>query len=208
MSAIKQSNEIIRMTATRQAPPPSKDFIHLQVTEEHIKLTVVPVNPRCLKFAVTPKTNIYTFLDFLEDTHDINKKISELFPNSYDRVCLMAKGHIDPLTTLPNKTLIDIISNLNLEDVENLSQVSGPLSNICNSNQVWEILYEKHLGRNKLSSEMKSIANEMGWKKFYFSRKINTRRAAKKTVRRASVIALDRENSLAALTEKVKNTQI
>ena len=121
---------------------------------------------------------------------------------------MMAQGHLDPLTTLPTETLISIIGNLNLEDVENLANVSEPLSKICQSNPVWEKLYDNHLGTQNLSDEMKQIAEDMGWKKFYFSRKINTRRAAKKTTRQKSLAAISRENSLNEISRNVEEMRL
>jgi len=192
------------LTATRQAPAPSKDILYLEVTPNLIKLTTVPINPRCLKFIIPPKTTEYSFQEFLDDSDptNIHDKIKSLFPKEFDRIKIIAAGHNDILSILPEENLIKVIGSLSLEDVQTLENVSQPLKDLCQSNKFWELLYENHLGTGYLTKEMREIAGEMGWKKFYFSRKINTRRASK----RAST--LKREGSTLSNSNKISVDKI
>lgn len=195
--------------ASKQAPAPSKDYLHLQVSETEIKWTTVPVNARCLKYPIAPKTRSYSFQDYLEDINDIQQKIETLFPQENQRLSIIAKGHIDPLTTLPKDTLVKILGKLSLEDIDNVSQVSESLNKLCESNEVWELLYANHIGAANLSSEMKKIAGDMGWKKFYFSRTLDVRRAVRKNERKGSKGKLSRDNSLMEqLVEQVRKSKI
>jgi len=175
-----QSNCPILIEARDQAPAPSKDYAHLRVTTDEVLLTVIPINPRCLKFPISPKTLRLTFYEYLEDASSIQQKIEHYFPSYYDRVRLICKGHHDPLTILPHATLINILQYLDLEDIVSVAQVSGPLKDFCETDELWEVLYNQHLSASTMSDEMRALASDIGWKKFYFSRVINRKRTTKR----------------------------
>merc|ERR1739848_741053 len=129
---------------------------------------------------ITPKVLRVNFEEYNENIDDIQDKIAHYFPTCAERVRLICRGHHDPLTFLPEKILLDIASHLNLQDIDALSKVSLPLASFCDTDKAWENLYAKDFSATNMSDEMRVLADDIGWKKFYFSRVINTRRSTKR----------------------------
>uniref|UniRef100_A0A8D0DS91 F-box protein 36 n=1 Tax=Salvator merianae TaxID=96440 RepID=A0A8D0DS91_SALMN len=91
----------------------------------------------------------------------------------------MCRGNFDFLVRLPDPLLLYIISYLDLEDIARLSQVSRRLEMLCNSEKLWEMTVENLTG--KITPEMRTMAQDVGWKQFFFTNKVQLqRRRAKK----------------------------
>merc|ERR1712066_111322 len=172
----------ILLEARTQAPAPSKDYIHFYVTPLEVVLTVIPINPACLKFTITPKTMRLTFEEFLLNVDSIKEKLNMYFPEYYEKVHLICRGHHDPFNALPKPAVIDILKKLKLEDILSAAKSSEVISQICEEDDLWEALYKQHLKTTStsMSDEMEAFAQDIGWKNLYFSRIIDTRRSMKK----------------------------
>lgn len=172
----------VLLDVSRQAPSPSKDYVHLKVDTQWVTFTRVPITPMNLKFTIYPKVYKVNFEGYRTNTDDIQQKIEHFFPNCLDQVERITKGLYDPLTFLPEDILLNVTNFLNLEDIHALSHVSKELSSFCESDVLWEQLYYKTFCAKTgvVSEEMRQLADDIGWKKFYFSRVINTRRSTKK----------------------------
>jgi len=135
-----------------------------------------------MQFPVAPQTIRLTIEEYNDNVFNIQEKIQHYFPNYLDKVRLVCDGHVDALTILPLDILINICKNLDPEDiVGELANVSKPLRDLCGEDELWKALYGFNITEvEKMSQEMKELAGDIGWKKFYFSRVINTRRGAKK----------------------------
>lgn len=82
----------------------------------------------------------------------------------------VAKGHIDYLPRLPEKILLKIFDHLELEDIENLAEVNTFFNNICNSENTWKSLFQRHTEVQNTDVEM--LASKIGWKKVFFTNKL------------------------------------
>ena len=82
----------------------------------------------------------------------------------------IAGGSWDVFITLPEELVILIVSHLDLQSIAQLSQVNEHMRDVCNSNELWEILYVIHQGQP--SSEISALAKELGWKKVFFMNKL------------------------------------
>ena len=44
---------------------------------------------------------------------------------------------------------------------------------ICNSDDLWEVLYKDHMGADhEVGDELRSLAEAVGWKKLFFTNKL------------------------------------
>lgn len=193
----KKSQEIL-IDVAQQAPAPSKDYVHLKVDHNELVFTRIIINPRCMQFPVAPQTLRLSLEEFNEDCASIQTKIEHYFPQYVDRVRLICDGHHDSLTILPQSILINICKNLEPQDiVAELSNVSKPLRDLCQSDKLWQALYDTHITDTaNMSQEMRELAVDIGWKKFYFSRVINTRRGAKKIPKGPSARSVNQKQSV------------
>nr|KAG8541736.1 hypothetical protein GDO81_028341 [Engystomops pustulosus] len=114
----------------------------------------------------------------------------------------LCRGQYDFLERLPEPLILYILTFLDLEDVAQLSQVSHTFQKatpapgaalpcvltpehtvreehqegeeepgeICNSNKLWEHIVERSCDR--VTPEMRSLADDVGWKQFFFTNKL------------------------------------
>lgn len=189
MSTTSAASPTVLIDIAQQAPAPSKDYCHLKLTEKLLTFTRIIINPRCMQFPVAPQTIRLTLEEYNENVYGIQEKIEHYFPNYLEKVQLICDGHTDALTILPLDILINICKNLAPEDIIGaLANVSKPLRVLCKADDLWKALYDCNItDTGKMSQEMKDLAMDIGWEKFYFSRVINTRRGAKKSSSRAQL---------------------
>ncbi|KAM6259691.1 F-box only protein 36 isoform 2-T2 [Spheniscus humboldti] len=133
-----------------QAPAPSKDFCQLLVTRREVIFRWWKISLRNEFRESRPGEIKESQEDFLDD--------SSLHSN------------YDFLERLPVPLLLYIISFLELEDIARLSQVSRRLEMISNSNALWENIVENLC--DTITPEMKELAQEMGWKQFFFTNRL------------------------------------
>ena len=93
-----------------------------------------------------------------------------------DDAVRLASGHLDWLSRLPTEIFFKIASFLDLPSISKLSQVNNHFRMMCGLDRLWEQLYEQHsAGPHNVSKEVRKIASEFGWKKVYFTNKLQLR---------------------------------
>ncbi|KFV01721.1 F-box only protein 36, partial [Pterocles gutturalis] len=108
--------------------------------------------------------------DFLGDS-SLQIQIAIVFgAQVLEHVRNLCQGNYDLLERLPVPLILYIISFLELEDIARLSQVSRRYNMICNGNAVWEKIVEKLC--DTITPEMKERGQEMGWKQFFFTNRL------------------------------------
>ncbi|XP_074954916.1 F-box only protein 36 isoform X1 [Phalacrocorax aristotelis] len=178
-----------------RAPAPSRDLCQLVVTRREVVqplplLLSVSANVRSDSTFLLPKVIFRWWKislrnefresrpgeikesqeDFLGDS-SLHIQIAIVFgAKVLEHVLSLCRGNYDFLERLPVPLLLYIISFLELEDIASLSQVSHRFEMICNSNVLWENIVENLC--DTITPEMKELAHEMGWKKFFFTNRL------------------------------------
>ncbi|XP_042652088.1 F-box only protein 36 isoform X1 [Tyto alba] len=178
-----------------QAPAPSKDLCQLLVTRREVVhllplLLSVLGNLRSNSTFALPKVIFRWWKislrnefresrpgeikesqeDFLDDS-SLHIQVAIVFgAKVLEHVLNLCRGNYDFLERLPVPLLLYIISFLDLEDIARLSQVSRRFEMICNSNVLWENIVENLC--DTITSEMKELAQEVGWKQFFFTNRL------------------------------------
>uniref|UniRef100_A0A8D0H5G1 F-box protein 36 n=1 Tax=Sphenodon punctatus TaxID=8508 RepID=A0A8D0H5G1_SPHPU len=153
-----------------QAPAPSKDFYQLIVTQKDVILRWWKISLRSEFREAKPGELKESHEDFLDDT-SLQIQIAIVFgANILEHTFNLCHGNFDFLERLPDPLLLCIISFLELEDIARLSQVSHRFKTLCNSDKLWESIVESLC--DTITSEMKSLAQEVGWKQFFFTNKL------------------------------------
>ncbi|XP_003218331.2 F-box only protein 36 [Anolis carolinensis] len=156
--------------ARGQAPAPSKDFYQLIVTKKEVIFRWWKISLRSEYREARPGELRESHEDFLDDP-SLQIQIAIIFgADTLDHTFNMCRGKFDYLVRLPDQLLLRIISYLELEDIASLSQVSHRFATICNSDKLWEMIVQNVSG--KITREMRSLAQEVGWKQFFFTNKI------------------------------------
>ncbi|XP_028586990.1 F-box only protein 36 [Podarcis muralis] len=156
--------------ARGQAPAPSKDFYQLLVTKTEVIFRWWKISLRSEFREARPGELRETHEDFLDDP-SLQIQIAIVFGgDTLDHIFNMCRGNYDFLVRLPDPLLLYIMSYLDLEDIARLSQVSHRFETLCNSDKLWEMIVQNLSG--KITSEMRSLAHEVGWKQFFFTNKI------------------------------------
>ncbi|KAM6063709.1 F-box only protein 36 isoform 1-T1 [Theristicus caerulescens] len=153
-----------------QAPAPSKDFCQLLVTRREVIFRWWKISLRNELRESRPGEIKESQEDFLGDS-SLHIQIAIVFgAKVLEHVLSLCRGNYDFLERLPVPLLLYIISFLELEDIARLSQVSRRFEMICNSNALWENIVENLC--DTITPEMKELAQEMGWKQFFFTNRI------------------------------------
>ncbi|XP_066475846.1 F-box only protein 36 [Tiliqua scincoides] len=156
--------------ARGQAPAPSKDFYQVLVTRKEVIFRWWKISLRSEFRETKPGELRESHDDFLDDP-SLQIQIAIVFGGStLEHIFNMCRGNFDFLVRLPDAVLLYIVSYLDLEDIARLSQVSHRFETLCNSDKLWEMIVQNLTG--KITPEMSSLANEVGWKQFFFTNKL------------------------------------
>lgn len=153
---------------TGQAPSPSKDFHQLLVTENLVILRTWRISVRKDQRYIPPSQRKVPLEEFDEDT-TLQTDISRIFGEEtlrlvYSIVCK------DWLARLPKNILIRIASFLDLVDIARLGSVCKSLRKVCASDELWEKIFITHC--DTITDETRALAKEVGWKKVFFTNKL------------------------------------
>ena len=153
---------------TGQAPAPSKDFHQLLMTETEVIWRTWRISVRKDQRYIPPSQRRVPFADFDDDSL-IQIDITRVFGEDTLRlVHAIACG--DWLIRLPAHVIVRIASYLDLEDIVRVGAVCKFLRKVCSSDELWEEIYRSHCGT--VTDETKSVAREIGWKKVFFTNKL------------------------------------
>ncbi|XP_063162737.1 F-box only protein 36 [Candoia aspera] len=176
--------------ARGQAPAPSKDFYQIVVTRKEVIFRWWKISLRSEYREAKPGELKESHEDFLDDP-SLQIQIAIVFGGStLEHIFNLCRGNFDFLVRLPDTLLLYIMSYLDLEDIARLSQVSHRFKTLCDSDKLWEMIVQDLLGT--VTPEMKSLAQEIGWKQFFFTNKLQLqlqlrRRRAKSTISSGSL---------------------
>ncbi|KAG8135989.1 hypothetical protein E2320_008979 [Naja naja] len=153
-----------------QAPSPSKDFYQIIVTRKEVIFRWWKISLRSEYREARPGERKESHEDFLDDP-SLQIQIAIVFgASTLEHIFNLCRGNFDFLVRLPDTLLLYIMSYLDLEDIARLSQVSHRFETLCNSDKLWEVIVQDLLGT--ITPEMKSLAQEIGWKQFFFTNKL------------------------------------
>ena len=185
--------EVVLFERTAQAPSPSKDFHQLIVTESNILWRTWKVSLRKDQMGIPPSQNKQSREDFFYDNFvpaEIKRVLGE-------DVLIYVRGivHNDWLYRMKDDTLVKIFSLLHLNDINNLSQVCHHFRVISNNNDLWRNLYINH--SCNINDEIRQLGEKMGWKKTFFTNKLQLQKKASR-LRKSSSKAPKDEKEISA----------
>lgn len=158
----------ILIEKSSQAPPPSKDFHQLIVTETDVIWRTWKISLRKDQRYIPPSQKKVPWEDFHYD-EILQNDISRVFhEDTLRHVHATVCG--DWLVRLPESAVVKIASNLDLVDIARLGAVCRFLRKICSGDELWEKIFCAHC--ENVTEEMRAIALESGWKKLFFTNKL------------------------------------
>ena len=172
-----------------QAPAPSKDFHQLLVTDKEVLFRSWRISLRRDQLKIPPSQKRVSHEDFRYDTL-MEADISRIFGQD---VLHYVQGIIfhDWLIRMPEKILFKIVSELELTDLIKVSQVCKVLKQVCSSDDLWQGIYAKHSAR--VTEDIKVLAKELGWKKMFFTNKLQLQKEVSRLRKSADLKKRERE---------------
>lgn len=165
-----------------QGPAPSKDYYQLLVTRSQLIFRWWRISLRNEYRSTKPGEAKETHEDFLENSH-LQVQIALIFgAGILDYVFNLCKGRFDFLERLSDALLLRIISYLDLEDLVRLSQTSRRFAKLCASDKLWERIVR--LACDTITPDMKTLAENVGWKQMFFTNKFQFLRQLRKRKQR------------------------
>ncbi|XP_032242659.1 F-box only protein 36-like [Nematostella vectensis] len=170
------SKGIIYVEKAGQAPAPSKDFHQIVVNETEVIWRTWRIAVRREQRAVPPSTKKVLWAEFDQDEL-LQSDIHRVFGEEMLRLVHgIACG--DWLVRLPPKVVVRLCAFLHLIDVVRLSTLNRYLNNICSSDEVWTRIIKQQCP--DITTEMKNMAKDLGWKKTFFANKLHHQVASRK----------------------------
>lgn len=151
-----------------QMPSPSKDFCQIVITEHGVVWRKWPISSRTISSNsyAAPSESVMSYEEFLLDASLLSELELVFGAEAVVRMKNIASGFDDRLSTLPEATIVNVASMLDLQSVVNLSRVNQKLREVCQSNELWEQLFLVQQGQP--SAELQELAQELSWKKVFF----------------------------------------
>ncbi|XP_057302032.1 F-box only protein 36-like [Hydractinia symbiolongicarpus] len=165
-----------------QAPSPSKDFHQLLVTDTLVIWRTWRISLRKDQMGMPPMQNKQSHEDFYYDT-TVTADVKRVFGEDVIRYVECIVNH-DWLLRMKDEVLVLIFSYLNLPDIAHLSSVCRHFRAICNGNELWKKIYLAH--SSKVTSNVEQLGGEIGWKKMFFTNKLQLQKEASRLRKAAS----------------------
>ena len=180
MASMTHGNVIYEKTG--QAPAPSKDFHQLLITENYVIWRSWKITLRKEKAIRAPAQVKQTCAEFYYD-EVISADVQRVFGADVLRYveCIVNK---DWLVRMKDEVLLKVISFLNLQDIANFARVCRHFRAICNSNKTWKMIYDLYMPT--CTESVHIIGEERGWKKLFFSSKLQQQKEISRQRRSAS----------------------
>ena len=172
-----------------QAPAPSKDFHQLLVTETEVLFRSWRISLRKDQIKVPPSQKRVGHEDFRYDTI-MEADITRIFGSD---VLHYIQGIIfgDWLIRMPENVMMKIVKELDLTDLIHVSHVCRVLRKACSSDELWRDLFAKYSG--KVTDDMKTLAMEFGWKKMFFTNKLQLQKEVSRMRKSADLKKKERD---------------
>lgn len=164
------------MEKAGQAPPPSKDFHQLVVTETDVIWRTWRIALRRDERGIPPNQKKVLWAEFGQEEllqSDINRVFGE---EMLRLVHGIACG--DWLVRLPPKVVVRLTRFLDVIDVAHISSLNRYMRNICCSDEVWKRIV--YLYSDGVTAEMMAMAKDFGWRKTFFAQKMHLRLKTKR----------------------------
>merc|ERR1712080_40182 len=158
---------------------PSKDYHQLLVNENFVIFRTWRISLRRSQIPISPTRIEQTHDDFYYDTH-----VTSLIRNVFgEDVLLYVQGivHGDWLVRMKDPILVKIFSYLDLSDIFRLTPVCRQFRTICNSSMLWKSIYGMYC--SSIRPDVLKLGEEMGWKKMFFTNKLQIRKEASRLKR-------------------------
>ncbi|XP_013414045.1 F-box only protein 36 [Lingula anatina] len=153
------------------APAPSKDFCQILIDHWQVIFRWWKISPRNEGKKAPPGEIKESYDDFLHDDRTQSEVHRVFGVHFLEYVKRIAEGHIDYFPRMPPEHIIRILSYLELEDLARVAQVSKQFRELCNSNELWEKIYRAN-SETPITPQLQQLANEQGWKKLFFTNKL------------------------------------
>lgn len=114
-----------------------------------------------------------SYEDFLYD-EVARREVWRIFGGkTFDYALNIVQGHVDWLTRLPVEIQIKIFSNLNLDDIPQVSLVSKLFRSLCRNNDLWKLFYIRQHGSQSLENkDLINLAERRGWRQVFFTNRL------------------------------------
>ncbi|XP_070537938.1 F-box only protein 36-like [Ptychodera flava] len=159
----------ILLDLSGQAPSPLKDFHQLLVTKDEVIWRWWKISLRNDK-KVAPGEVRESHEDFVYDDR-MHSEVRRVFGESWlEYTKNLCKGNIDYIVRMPKPLLILMASYLDLEDIASLAQTCKTFREVCNSDTLWERIYEDH--SDTVTDEIRELAKDISWRELFFTNKL------------------------------------
>ena len=172
-----------------QAPPPCKDFHQIIVTESEVLFRSWKISLRKDQIKIPPSQKRVSHVDFRDDTV-VEADIARIFGSG---ILHYIQGIIfgDWLIRMPEEVLMKIVKELDLTDLIHVSHVCRTLRTVCSSDELWQDIYAKYSG--KVTDDIKTLALELGWKRMFFTNKLQLQKEVSRMRKSADSKKKDKE---------------
>ncbi|XP_001187528.1 F-box only protein 36-like [Strongylocentrotus purpuratus] len=161
----------VLLDITGQAPAPSKNFNEFKITTSEVIWRTWVITLRNDAKRLSPGATVEPLEDFQYDDR-MQFDVGNVFgQGTLDYATLLSQGVFDYIMRVPQPLMLYMLSFLELEDIARMSQTCKAFYELCGAEALWEQIYETHCGTT-VTDEMKSLAEEMGWKKMFFTNKL------------------------------------
>ena len=185
-----------------QDPAPSKDFCNFVVTERGVIWRRWKVSVRNVTQGAVPAPveRGLTVDEFLMDK-DMQGEVGRVMGSeTLQRALRLLRGQNDLLSSLPEKVLFQVVSQLDLASIDSVSKANRYLQQSCNSDPLWRKVYTVHHGPP--TEEVQAVAGDMGWKRVFFMDKIQLRKESSRRQRSDGKVAEALPPSLTFVTQQ------
>ncbi|XP_072033689.1 F-box only protein 36-like [Amphiura filiformis] len=161
----------ILLDISNQAPSPSKDFHQFEILKNDLviwrtwRITLRNDYKRLSPGEVKESHEDFTYDEKMQ--FDVKRVFGE---HILEYALSLCHGNLDYIVRMPKPLLIYLASHLDLHSVARLSQTNKLMYEICNMEALWEQIYATHC--DTVTDEMRSLAHDVGWKKMFFTNKL------------------------------------
>ncbi|XP_064197661.1 F-box only protein 36b isoform X2 [Anguilla rostrata] len=153
-----------------QGAAPNKDFYQFVITKTEVIWRFWKISVRS-EFRKTRPGELKQPHEYYLHDSQLQHQVKVVFG---ENVLLytqgLCSGNFDYLARLSDRLLLRVLSFLELEDVQQLRCTSRKFQKLCDSEQFWEQAVRSRC--DTVTLEMGSLARELGWKKVFFTNKL------------------------------------
>uniref|UniRef100_A0A5K3EIB5 F-box domain-containing protein n=2 Tax=Mesocestoides corti TaxID=53468 RepID=A0A5K3EIB5_MESCO len=158
-------------TFTATAPPPERDFYHLNILKDKIFWRRWRITSRNEADKYSPAECSNTYSEFKQNSQ-LRGEIRQIMGSKVLRFCdYIVRGRLDFLPRMPPSIIKKILSFINVEDIVSLSRSCKAIAEICNDDDVWQKVYIRY-HKDSPNDIVKELARTYSWKRVFFTSKL------------------------------------